>query len=365
MNSDGQPGVNPAFWKGRKVFLTGHTGFKGAWMSLWLERLGAQITGFALEPPTEPNLFTLAGIAPGLRDVRGDIRDLPRVQEALLEAEPEVVIHMAAQSLVRSSYEDPVGTYATNVMGTVNLLEALRQTPSVRAVVVVTSDKCYENREWERGYREDDAMGGFDPYSSSKGCAELAVSAYRRSYFSRDGVHLASARAGNVIGGGDWAQDRLLPDLLRAFADQRPAVIRNPLATRPWQHVLEPLHGYLVIAERLASGDAAAAAGWNFGPSASGVMPVSQVADAAARLWGSGARWELDTAAHPHEARALALDASKASDILGWVPQLSPQEAIAWTVRWVKGFVDGQPARELALKDIGDYERRIVSKGGL
>ena len=356
--------MDPAFWNGRKVFLTGHTGFKGAWLSLWLERLGAQVTGFALEPPTEPNLFTLAGAIADMRDVRGDVRDLACVREAVLQAQPEIVIHMAAQSLVRASYEDPVGTYATNVMGTANLLEAVRRSPSVRAAVVVTSDKCYENREWERGYREDDAMGGFDPYSSSKGCAELVVSAYRRCYFSQGDVHLASARAGNVIGGGDWAKDRLLPDLLRAFADRRPAVIRNPLATRPWQHVLEPLHGYLMLAERLATGDASAAAGWNFGPSASGVMPVSKVADEAARLWGEGAVWELDAEAHPHEARALALDASKARDGLGWVPRLEPEEAIAWTVRWTKGFTEGRPARQLALEDICEYERRIVSKDG-
>ena len=364
---DERRAVDFGFWRDRKVFLTGHTGFKGAWLSLWLHHLGARVTGFALEPPTDPNLFDLAGVAGHLWDLRGDIRDVEALDAALRESQAEIVLHLAAQSLVRASYADPVTTYDTNVMGTVRLLEAVRHAPSVRAVVVVTSDKCYENREWSRGYREDDAMGGHDPYSSSKGCAELVTSAYRRSFFQdQEGriVRIATARAGNVIGGGDWAQDRLLPDLMRAFSEGRPAVIRNPLATRPWQHVLEPLHGYLMLAERLHAGDGEVASGWNFGPQETGVKPVSWVADEAIRNWGGSAKWEQDRGAHPHEARALKLDISRAESGLGWSPELDPAEAVAWTVRWFQGIRNGEGARELVMRDICDYVERISAENG-
>ena len=278
--------MNPAFWKDRSVFITGHTGFKGAWLSVWLHSLGARISGYSLEPPTDPSLFALAKAGAVLDDRRGDVRDAARLQSAIHDAQPEVIVHLAAQSLVRTSYEIPVETYATNVMGTVHVLEAIRRVPSVRAAVVVTSDKCYENRAWDRGYREEDAMGGHDPYSSSKGCAELVTAAYRRSFFQRQAessAAIASGRAGNVIGGGDWARDRLMPDLLKAFAEQRPAAIRNPRATRPWQHVLEPLRGYLLLAEKLWDGNPNLQLGWNFGPLQSDVKSVAWIADASSR----------------------------------------------------------------------------------
>ena len=354
--------MNAEFWARRSVFITGHTGFKGAWLSLLLQHLGARVTGYALAPPTDPSLFARADVATGIHDLRGDVRDGAALAAALRQAQPEIVLHLAAQSLVLASYEAPVETYATNVMGTVHLLEAIRQTPGVRAAVVVTSDKCYENREWERAYREDDALGGHDPYSSSKGCAELVTAAYRRSFFGaqrENTTAIASARAGNVIGGGDWARDRLVPDLMRAFAETRPAAIRNPLATRPWQHVLEPLRGYLSLAEQLWKGQPAAATAWNFGPLAADVRSVASIADAAAHHWGGGARWLSDRSVHPHEARSLELDISKARADLGWEPVLTVDDAIEWTVRWHKGLRDGEPARALTLRDIAEYAERV------
>ena len=359
--------MNATFWKGRSVFITGHTGFKGAWLSLWLEHLGARVTGYALAPPTDPSLFGLTAAGTGIQDLRGDVRDGSALESAIRQAKPEVVLHLAAQSLVRVSYDAPVETYATNVMGTVHVLEGIRRTPGVRAAVVVTSDKCYENREWDRGYREDDALGGHDPYSSSKGCAELVTTAYRRSFFNAQREHvtaIASGRAGNVIGGGDWARDRLMPDLLRAFAERRPAAIRNPLATRPWQHVLEPLRGYLSLAEQLCNGDGAAAGAWNFGPLKADVKSVAWIADAAARRWGGGAVWESDRSVHPHEARSLELDISKAQADLGWHPVLTVDDAVDWTVRWHKGLQDGQSARALTLRDISEYAERVAAGAG-
>lgn len=361
--------MNPGFWKDRPVFVTGHTGFKGAWLCLWLRHMGARVTGYALDPPTEPSLFKLAGVGAELMDLRGDVRDAATLESAIKKAEPEIILHLAAQSLVRVSYQEPVETFATNVMGTVHLLDAVRRASSVRAVLVVTSDKCYENREWSRGYREDDAMGGYDPYSSSKGCAELLTAAYRRSFFDGHAAQppgIATARAGNVIGGGDWAQDRLLPDLLKSFADGRSTVIRNPLATRPWQHVLEPLRGYLMLAEGLWGGDRAMPGGWNFGPRGTDVKPVSWIADTAAQHWGGNAAWERDPAFHPHEAHSLQLDITKAEDQLGWHPVLSVDDAVAWTVRWYRGLLEGQSAKSLALHDIDEYGDRlepIMDKG--
>jgi len=354
--------MTPAFWAGRPVFVTGQTGFKGAWLTLWLQQLGARVTGFALDPPTEPSLFASAGVADGIADVRGDVRDLPALEDALERSRAEVVFHLAAQSLVRRSYESPVETYSTNVMGTVHVLDALRRMPSVRAVVIVTSDKCYENLETDRPYREEDPFGGYDPYSSSKGCAEIVTAAYRRSFFDGSDVAIGSARAGNVIGGGDWARDRLLPDLLCAFADRRSALIRHPHSTRPWQHVLEPLRGYLLLAERLHGGTAAGS--WNFGPLDGDVKPVSWVADAATREWGRSSSWQTDAAEHPHEARTLKLDIAKARRELGWEPAMTVDEAVVWPVRWHRELQDGASARALTLRDIAAYSSRLAALHG-
>ena len=334
-------GMNASFWKGKRVFLTGHTGFKGSWLAIWLQALGTKLTGFALPPPTTPNLFDEARVNEGMSSVNGDIRDLPSLQSALRTAQPEIVIHMAAQALVRESYENPVETYATNVMGTVHVLESVRHTDGVRGVVIVTTDKCYANKEWVWGYREDEPMGGHDPYSSSKGCAELVSSAYRSSFFSaRTASHsqrvpsVATVRAGNVIGGGDWAKNRLVPDIIAAFDAGRPVSIRSPNAIRPWQHVLEPLRGYLMVAERLFEEGSDFAEAWNFGPADGDTWPVSSVVEHMAALWGNSASWHLDTANHPHEAAYLKLDSSKARQLLGWRPVLSLRAALELVVDW-------------------------------
>ena len=318
--------MNPNFWQGKRVLLTGHTGFKGSWLALWLQSLGAEVTGYALAPPTKPSLFETARIGQSMTSIIGDIRDLPHIQQVFSEQKPEIVIHMAAQALVRHSYQEPVETYSTNVMGTVNLLEAVRKSDHVRAVVNVTSDKCYENREWVWGYRETEAMGGHDPYSNSKGCAELVTSAYRNSYFhpdtySKHGVGLATGRAGNVIGGGDWAGDRLIPDIVRAISENKAVSIRNPHAIRPWQHVLEPLSGYLLLAEKLYVQGGDYADGWNFGPNDADTRPVQWIAEFLTEQWGEGASWELDGRDHPHEAHYLKLDCSKARTHLHWSPR--------------------------------------------
>jgi CDP-glucose 4,6-dehydratase len=360
-------GVNPSFWRGKKVFLTGHTGFKGSWLSLWLQQLGADLTGYALLPPTNPNLFDGAHVGQGMKSVIGDIREGALLANAMHEATPDIVIHMAAQPLVRRSYADPVETYSTNVMGTVHLLEAVRQTPSVRAVVNVTTDKCYENKEWVWGYRECEPMGGFDPYSSSKGCAELVTSAYRNSFFGandqgRHGVALATARAGNVIGGGDWAEDRLIPDILRAITAGRPVNIRNPFATRPWQHVLEPLSGYLVLAERLYVDGSAFAEAFNFGPAEEDAKPVQWIVEQLTQQWGEGANWNLDGSTHPHEAHYLKLDCSKARASLGWRPRWRLGEALQAIVTWHKAqgaLKSGQDMRALCLQQINVYSAAI------
>jgi CDP-glucose 4,6-dehydratase len=352
--------VDAGFWKSRRVFVTGHTGFKGSWLVLWLQSLGAEVCGYSLAPPTNPNLFSLLHLDSTLRSVRGDVRDLDSLKTAVHDFAPEVVLHMAAQPLVRLSYQEPVETYATNVLGTVHLLEAVRQTRSVRSVVVVTSDKCYENREWEQPYQEHEAMGGHDPYSSSKGCAELVTSAYRRSYFHPDKwnshqVAVASARAGNVIGGGDWASDRLIPDIVRAWAKGDAVTIRNPEAVRPWQHVLEPLSGYLLLAERLCVDGPKFAEGWNFGPAESDARPVRYLADSMTKLWGDGARWVDDSRTHVHEANLLRLDSSKACKRLSWTPRWSLDEALSNTVRWYRDFYKGEPMRERSLRQIEAY----------
>lgn len=353
--------MNPSFWHGRRVFLTGHTGFKGSWLSLWLQSLGAELTGFALQSPTQPSLFEEAHIAGGMRSVIGDIRDLPALQGAMQAARPEVVIHMAAQPLVRYSYQNPVETYATNVMGTVHLLEAVRSAPGVKAVVNITTDKCYENREWVWGYRENEPMGGYDPYSNSKGCAELVSAAYRSSFFNasshaQHGVALATVRAGNVIGGGDWAQDRLIPDILAAFEQGKRVNIRNPHAIRPWQHVLEPLRGYLTLAERLFEHGPSYAEGWNFGPNDEDAKPVGWIVEHMAALWGNDAQWQIDTGEHPHEANYLKLDISKARSRLDWHPALRLNDALKLIIDWSKQRQAGADIRQLTLAQIDAYQ---------
>jgi CDP-glucose 4,6-dehydratase len=348
--------VREEFWSGKRVFITGHTGFKGAWLSLWLKRCGAVIKGYALAPPSQPSLFEEAEVADGMESQIGDVRDYETLLASIQAFRPEIVLHMAAQPLVRLSYRDPIGTYATNVMGTVHLLEAVRHTAGVKAAVSVTSDKAYENNEWPWGYRESDPMGGHDPYSSSKGCAELVTTAWRRSYFSGpDTLNLASGRAGNVIGGGDWAEDRLVPDILEAFSTGKPAMIRNPMATRPWQHVLEPLHGYLCVAERLYEDGGDWAGGWNFGPAPSDIRPVSWIVERMVSLWGDGARWELVGGEQPHEAFALSLDCSKARQRLGWEPAWPLDTALRRIVAWQKARLAGESVRKLCEREIGEY----------
>lgn len=354
--------MTKSFWRGKRVLITGHTGFKGAWLSLWLQRLGADLSGFSLPPRTPDDLFEVAGVGDGMSSTFGDVRNLPEVKAALSAFQPEIVFHLAAQALVRASYRDPVATYATNVMGTAHLLEAIRSTASVRTVICVTSDKCYENREWTWGYREIDPLGGHDPYSSSKGCSELVVSAYRRSYFSEahenNGVvGIATARAGNVIGGGDWGEDRLVPDLFRAILDQEPARIRNPLATRPWQHVLDPLAGYLSLAERLWTEAESYSSSWNFGPERRDARPVSWIADGICDRWGNGATWVGDDGPHPHESHHLHLDCSKAHRILDWTPRIDLNTALDWCVEWYRGRAEDQNVRELSEGQIDRFFR--------
>jgi CDP-glucose 4,6-dehydratase len=335
--------INENFWRGKRVFLTGHTGFKGSWLSIWLHSLGADVTGYALDPPTEPSLFALAGVDSLLTSIIADVRDLRCLQAEMLNAAPEIVIHMAAQPLVRDSYKIPVETYSVNVMGTVNLLESIRNTPTVKAVVNVTTDKVYENREWVWGYRENEPMGGYDPYSNSKGCSELVTAAYRSSYFNpcnydRHGVAVATARAGNVIGGGDWADDRLIPDIIKAIMAGKPVQIRNPHAIRPWQHVLEPLSGYLLLAERLFAKGANYAAGWNFGPPDEDARPVGLLVERLCAAWGEGAAFEIDRGNHPHEAHYLKLDCSKARSELGWSPRWSLEKTVQRIVEWTQAY---------------------------
>lgn len=343
--------MDPAFWRGRRVFVTGHTGFKGGWLSLWLQRLGAEVTGYALAPSTNPSMFVVANVESGMRSVIGDIRDLASLQRALAESRAEVVFHMAAQPLVRQSYRDPVETYSTNVLGTVNLFEAVRAVGTVQAVVNVTSDKAYENREWVWGYRETDPIGGYDPYSSSKGCSELIAAAYRRSFK----LPLASVRAGNVIGGGDWSPDRLVPDVLAALAAGRAVEIRNPSATRPWQHVLEPLRGYVMVAERLFADPERYSEGWNFGPDDLSCQPVSLVVQESVQAWGGEVSWRAQPGEHPHEAGFLKLDSSKARSLLAWSPRLSLREAVRATVEWHRAWIGGSDMRSFTLLQIDQH----------
>lgn len=348
--------VNETVWQGKKVFLTGHTGFKGSWLSLWLQILGVKVCGYSLDPPTEPNLFACADIANGMKSVIADVRDFKSLNAAMQDFAPDIVIHMAAQSLVRESYTNPVTTYETNVMGTVNLLEAVRKTDSVIATVIVTSDKCYDNKEWCWGYRENDRLGGYDPYSNSKGCAEMVTSAFRRSFFSADTrkMGLSSARAGNVIGGGDWAADRLIPDLIRAFGNRKKPVIRHPQAIRPWQHVLEPLAGYLILVENLIK-DPEYSGAWNFGPGYDDTKSVGLVVSKISELWGDGAEWDIDTTNHPHEASLLQLDSNKAHSLLGWTPTLRLNASLEMTVNWYKAYFANLDMNQFTRKQITQF----------
>ena len=351
-------------WQGRKVFLTGHTGFKGGWLALWLAKLGANVRGYALDPSTDPNFFTAARVGSVIEDLRGDIRDGGKLEHAMTEFSPEVVFHLAAQPLVRTSYEDPIGTYETNVLGTARLLDSIRRTPSVRAVVSVTTDKCYENKEWVWPYRETDPLGGYDPYSSSKACAEIVTAAYRQSYFPLERlgkpnghlVAIATARAGNVIGGGDWSVDRLIPDLVRGFLLGDPVLIRRPNAIRPWQHVLEPLHGYISLAERLLTHNPRFASAYNFGPIEDDAKPVAWIADRMTRFWGDGASWTLDDSPSPHEAGYLKLDASRARADLGWTPKLRLEVALEFLVEWYREWQVAPDMHAFTMRQIDRYE---------
>lgn len=359
--------MDQSFWRGKRVFLTGHTGFKGGWMALWLQQMDAIVTGYALAPNTSPNLFDVASVGNGMISIINDIRDHAALTDAVAVCQPEIVFHLAAQPLVRRSYAEPRETYETNVMGTVNLLDAVRATPSVRAVVIVTTDKCYENRELghqHNGYSETDPMGGYDPYSSSKGCAELVTNAYRQSYFhpgtyAEHGVAVASARAGNVIGGGDWCEDRLIPDFIRAISHNKPLLVRNPNATRPWQHVLEPLSGYIQLAELLITSGSEFSSPWNFGPADNDAHPVDWIAERLVRLWGNGSTWQLDGGNHPHEATYLKLDSTKAITQLGWAPKLSLDDALSWLVEWYQARQASKMGmREFTMGQISEYQTK-------
>ena len=351
----------PAFWKNKRVLITGHTGFKGSWMCLWLQQLKAKTIGYSLPPPTDPSFFEIGKIFDGMVSITGDVRDLEHLKKVVEKYKPEIVIHMAAQSIVRYSYGNPVETYSTNVMGTVNLLDAVRQTNSAKVILIITSDKCYENKEWFYGYRENDRMGGQDPYSSSKGCAELITSAYRSSYFSKtkienQNVAVASARAGNVIGGGDWALDRLIPDIMSAIMQSRPVVIRNPNAIRPWQHVLCPLEGYLCLAEKLWEHGSEYAEGWNFGPDSEDCKPVSWIVTNLSHLWAEKIEWKLDAGQNPHEAAYLQLDCCKSKKLLGWSPKLKLNAALEMVVEWYQAFLENSNMRKISEDQISRYE---------
>ncbi|NJL91962.1 MAG: CDP-glucose 4,6-dehydratase [Coleofasciculaceae cyanobacterium SM2_1_6] len=370
--------INSCFWRDKKVLITGHTGFKGSWLSLWLQILGVELLGYSLPVPTQPSLYDLALVGKGMTSIEGDIRDLEHLSQVIKDFQPEIVFHMAAQPLVRHSYANPVETYSVNVMGTVHLLEAVRQVGTVRSLVNITSDKCYENREWVWGYREQEPMGGYDPYSSSKGCAELVTAAYRNSFFPADSsTAIATARAGNVIGGGDWSLDRLIPDILRAITNKQTIIIRNPQAIRPWQHVLDPLTGYLLLAEKLYQnspqdsdqnlgrhlnqGHQDFRSGWNFGGSDRDTQPVAWIVDKLLELWGdAGVGWECDQVLQPHEANYLKLDCSKAKTHLDWEPQLDLTTALAWVVTWTKAWDQGADMRDFTKQQILKYVNKLI-----
>lgn len=352
--------MNKKFWQGKKVFIIGHTGFKGSWLCLWLATLGADITGYALQPPTQPSMYELCKINDLVNSIRGDVRNLEFLTKSLLRAQPEIVIHMAAQPLVIHSYKNPVETYAINVMGTVNVLEGVRNCKSVKAVVNVTTDKCYENKEWLWGYRENEPLGGYDPYSTSKACSELVTASYRSSYFNpneydRHHVALASARAGNVIGGGDWAPGRLIPDCLTALLYNEKIIIRSPYGIRPWQHVLEPLSGYLLLAQHLYEDGTNFAEGWNFGPHDYSAQSVEWIVNKLCQLWGSNGAYEIDKTSHPHEAHYLKLDCSKAKSRLNWSPRWNLEHTLVKIVEWTQAYQQQATMREISLRQIQEY----------
>lgn len=347
--------MNQSFWSDKRVLITGHTGFKGTWLSTWLARVGANVTGFALPPDTEPSMYAMVRDRVPITSIDGDLRALQDVEDAVRRADPEIVVHMGAQALVRRGYQDPVATFATNVSGTVHLLDAIHRLAKPEAVVIVTTDKCYENKEWYWPYREDDTLGGYDPYSSSKACTELVTAAYRSSFYRNRGCGLASGRAGNVIGGGDWSADRLVPDLVKSFEVGTPALLRNPKAIRPWQHVLDALSGYMLLAENLASSPETFGQAWNFGPNEESIATVEQVANNAALKWSESACWTLDETANPHETHLLKLDSSKAKAALGWQPKLDLAMAVDWTIGWYKAANTGKDITDLTFDQIDAY----------
>jgi CDP-glucose 4,6-dehydratase len=353
-------GMNFDFWKGRRVFLTGHTGFKGSWLTLWLHRLGAEIYGYSLNPPTEPNLFTVAEVERCMAVHKiADVCDRDNLCGAIQAARPEIIFHMAAQPLVRYSYAQPLETYSVNVMGTVHLFEAVRRASSVKAVVNITTDKCYENREWVWPYRENEPMGGYDPYSSSKGCSELITAAYRRSFFDPAGICVASARAGNVIGGGDWSTDRLIPDILQSISENKKVMIRNPHSIRPWQFVLEPLRGYLLLAEKLYTDGERFADAWNFGPSADDVKSVQWIVETLLRAFGKDGWWTQDPTDHPHEANSLRLDCSKAKSLLKWEPGVQIATALQKIEQWHRAYLNHEDMKAFSIRQIAEYQERV------
>jgi CDP-glucose 4,6-dehydratase len=360
--------MKPEFWRGKKILLTGHTGFKGSWLTLWLQSMGAEVTGYSLDKPSIPCLFDIASAADGIADITGDVRDFEQLKSCMTEHSSEIIIHMAAQSLVRRSYREPLETYATNVMGTANILEAARTADSARVVIIVTSDKCYENREQVGGYHENDPMGGFDPYSSSKGCAELVTAAWRNSFFNpaeyvSHGVAVASARAGNVIGGGDWAEDRIIPDIMNAFNAGEAVQLRNPDAIRPWQFVMEPLNGYLTLAEHMWNDGAGYSRAWNFGPADEDLQSVSWLTDRLAERWGAGARRDAGVGEHLHEAALLRLDSSLARTDLQWHSLLDLDETLDWIMEWYRGYYKGSDIREVTINQIQRFQGKAQHDG--
>ncbi|ETT07719.1 CDP-glucose 4,6-dehydratase [Providencia alcalifaciens] len=358
--------MNPNFWLNKKVFITGHTGFKGSWLSLWLLEMGAIVKGYSLAPPTTPSLFEEMQLWARMESIEGDIRDFMHLRQEIHAFKPDIVFHMAAQPLVRLSYDEPIETYSTNVMGTVYLLEAVKQVGGIKAVVNITSDKCYENKEWVWGYRENEPMGGYDPYSNSKGCAELVASSYRQSFFNKNKYHehgcaIASVRAGNVIGGGDWALDRLIPDMLKAFSSNEKVEIRNPHSIRPWQHVLEPLSGYITVAEHLYNDGCEYAEGWNFGPKDEDAKSVEWIANQLSNLWGNNAEWFISAGEHPHEAHYLKLDCSKAKMRLDWQAVWNLQQTLEKIVNWQKAWLNKEDMHQYTINEIKEY---MIARAG-
>ncbi len=352
--------IDREFWQGKRVFLTGHTGFKGSWLSMWLALLGANVKGYALNPPTSPSLFNEAKVDSIIDSHIGDIRDQDVLHESMTKFNPDVLIHMAAQPLVRYSYDAPIETYEVNVIGTAKVLEVARSCPNLKAIVNITTDKCYENDERSEGYKESDPMGGYDPYSSSKGCAELVASSYRRSFLQGQGIGLASVRAGNVIGGGDWADDRLIPDILRSFEKKESVVVRNPKATRPWQHVLEPLSGYLVLAQKLYNNQKEYSEGWNFGPNDDDAKPVDWILNSMMSKWPNSS-WELDGNSNPHEAGFLKLNISKAESRLDWKPTWSLDQTLNHIVSWHRAWLSGEDVQVTSFNEITEFMNALNS----